>query len=194
MINHALLKHHLPFISLMLLMALTRFHHFGSTLLLPDASLAVFFLIGLVMVSPWFFAICLVEAGMIDFLAISQFAVNDYCISPAYLFLIPTYAIMWFAGKQGKALIGLSFHQSWKMFGLMTTATTLAFAVSNLSFFAFSGRFEAMPLSNYVDQTWQYYLPYLSATLIYVCIALGIIKLIRLTPYQQSHKPTASDV
>jgi len=36
----------LPAVALMLLMAGTRFHHFGSAVNLPDASIAVFFLLG----------------------------------------------------------------------------------------------------------------------------------------------------
>jgi hypothetical protein len=81
------------------LMAATRSHHFGSALHLPDASLAVFLLAGFLIASPVLFGVLLVEAGLIDYLAITQFGVSDYCVTQAYWFLIPTYAVLWYAGR-----------------------------------------------------------------------------------------------
>ena len=73
-------------------MAATRFHHFGSAISLPDASLAIFFLAGFYLRSPLLFAGFLAEAALVDYLAITYGGVSDWCISPAYVFLIPTYA------------------------------------------------------------------------------------------------------
>ncbi|MDH5648833.1 MAG: hypothetical protein OEY67_04190, partial [Gammaproteobacteria bacterium] len=53
-----------------LVMTATRYHHFGSVLHMPDASLAVFFFAGLYLKKLRFFAVFLATAGIVDFLAI----------------------------------------------------------------------------------------------------------------------------
>ena len=84
-------------IPLIALMVLTRFHHFGDVLHLPDASLAVFFFAGFYRKKA-FFGFLLVLAALIDYLAIEN-GTSSWCVTPAYVFLIPTYAVMWFAGR-----------------------------------------------------------------------------------------------
>ena len=163
-------------IALISIMALTRFDHFGSTFSLPDASLAVFFLAGMGTGGIWLFVLLLLEAGLIDYLAISQFSVNDYCVTPAYLCLIPTYAIMWLAGRYCNTFKELHFVDSLKMFGLTSVATSIAFVISNVSFYLFSGKFGQLNFIDYVSRTSQYYLLYLSSALIYVAIGLVVFK------------------
>ncbi|MEQ1739160.1 MAG: hypothetical protein ABL884_04580 [Methyloglobulus sp.] len=174
---------HIQFLPLALvaIMALTRFDHFGSAFSLPDASLAVFFLAGMGFSSLWFFALLLLEAGMIDYLAITQFSVSDFCISPAYVCLIPTYAAMWFAGRYCTTFKALGFSDSFKTFGLATIATTVAFVVSNGSFYVLSDRFGQLSWTQYLTQSAQYYPLYISAALIYIVIGLAIVKLWKAT-------------
>lgn len=167
---------------LMTVMATTRFDHFGSALSLPDASLAVFFLAGISVSSLWFFAVLLLEAGIIDYLAIAQFNVSDYCISPAYSFLIPAYAVMWFAGRCGKTANMLNFVDSLKIAGLATLAATIAFAISNGSFYLLSGRIEAFSWTGFATQFIHYYPPYLVSEFCYGLAGLLIIKLFKLMP------------
>ncbi len=170
---------HIQFLPLALvaIMALTRFHHFGSAFSLPDATLAVFFLAGMAFSGFWFFALLLLEAGMIDYLAITQFSVSDFCISPAYVCLIPTYAAMWFAGRYCSTFKALRFADSFKTFGLATIATTVAFVVSNGSFYVLSDRFGQLSWTQYLTQSAQYYPLYICAALIYIVIGLAIVKL-----------------
>lgn len=174
-------KQALPFI-LMSVMALTRFDHFGSAFSLPDASLAVFFLAGMGISSRWFFALLLFEAGMIDFLAISQFSVSDYCLSSAYGFLIPTYAVMWFAGRYCKAFELVSFVNSLKIVGLTVIATTVAFAISNGSFYLLSDHIEIHSWAQFSGQFAHYFAPYLAATTCYGLVGLLIVRLFKLIP------------
>ena len=63
---------------LVLVMAATRYHHFGDALHLPDASLAVFFLAGVLALPLAVFPVLLLEAGVIDLLAIGMGGVSDY--------------------------------------------------------------------------------------------------------------------
>ncbi len=173
-INHSTLP-------LIALMALTRVHHFGSAWSLPDASLAVFFLAGLCFNSRALMAVLLLEAGVIDYLAISQFNVSDWCISPAYVFLIPTYAVLWLAGRHAT----LENYPLVKTVALAALATSAAFVISNSSFYLFSGRYAELAPLDYATAVAQYYLPYLNSALLYTVTALAILKTIRFLPATQ---------
>lgn len=162
------------------LMALTRFDHFGSAISLPDASLAVFFLAGFGFSPLWFFGILILEAGLIDYVAITALNVSDFCISPAYLFLLPAYAALWFGGRYAKNLAVLDFASSIKMLGLAALSTTAAFIISNGSFYLLSGRFGELSLNQYLTQFGHYFLPYAASALMYIALGLGIAKLWRM--------------
>ncbi|MBK8814243.1 MAG: hypothetical protein IPN42_01425 [Methylococcaceae bacterium] len=159
------------------MMDLTRFDHFGSAFSLPDASLAVFFFAGLSSAPLWFFGLLLLEAGFIDYVAVAHFNVSDFCISSAYLFLIPAYGIMWFAGRYAKTYTELHFIDSLKAFGVATISTTVSFLISNGSFYLLSGSFGTLSLNSYSDQLIHYYPPYLASSLIYIVIGLALVKL-----------------
>ncbi|MCF6250363.1 MAG: hypothetical protein L3J75_03710 [Methylococcaceae bacterium] len=160
------------------LMLATRFHHFGDSISLPDASLAVFFLAGLWGGGWKFFTILLVEAGLIDYVAISQFSVSDYCISPAYLFLIPTYATLWLAGRYCARFKTLQLTELMIQFGMLFAATTIAFTISNGSFYLLSGKFADLSWVEYTSRVAQYYLPYVTSTLIYTVVIFAIVKIV----------------
>ncbi len=172
------MKINYPTLPLIALMALTRVHHFGSVWSLPDASLAVFFLAGLCFNSRALLAVLLLEAGVIDYLAISQFNVSDWCISPAYVFLIPTYAVLWLAGRHAS----LENYPLVKTVALAALATSTAFVISNASFYLFSGRYADMATLDYAAAVTPYYQPYLSSAMIYTALGLAAIKSIKLLP------------
>jgi len=159
-------------LGLVALMAATRSHHFGSALHLPDASLAVFLLAGFVIASPLLFGALLVEAGLIDYLAITQFGVSDYCITPAYWFLIPTYAVLWYAGRFYARIHQNSLRSLGQFAGLSFAATSVAFLISNGAFYLFSGRFPDMGVAEYVSRVSQYYAQYLSGAALYLVPAV----------------------
>ncbi len=158
-------------------MALTRLQHFGSATLLPDASLAVFFLAGLCFNSFLVLGLLIIEAGLIDYIAIAQFGVSDFCISPAYFALLPAYAAVWYGGRYAQHFAGLHFADSIKTFGLAAMAATVSYTLSNGSFYILSGKFGELSWHNYISQFIQYYSQYLSATLIYVFLGLLVIKI-----------------
>lgn len=177
-------------IALMLLMAATRFHHIGTPFALPDASLAVFFLSGL-----WFggwalFAGLLVAAGLVDYIAITQFGVSDFCISPAYVFLIPTYAAMWLGGKWSAKYKTPAMKELIPQFAALVLSTTFAFLLSNGSFNALSGRYPEWSWGQFFDGALQYFPDYLSSTALYVVVIVAAVKLFKLIPAAQTwHKP-----
>lgn len=176
-------------IPLVALMALTRVHHFGDAFSLPDASLAVFFLAGMGISSLWFLGFLLLEAGVIDYVAITQFSVSDFCVSAAYVFLIPTYAVMWFAGRYCAKFKAMNASELLKSFGLAALATSAAFAISNGSFYLLSGRNTDLSWAQYFSGVAQYYPSYASAALIYAVIGLAIVKIVHSIPaLASSHK------
>lgn len=164
---------------LILAIAATRFNHFGSAVSLPDASYAVFFLCGLYLArfaraSMVVFIVLLLEAGFVDFYATSVQGISDWCMTPAYWFLIPTYGSLWFAGRwfaprfamEGKSLIGLVLTAG--------AAISFAFLFSNASFYLFSERFNDMTAIEYASRVTQYYVSYVSVSLLYVACAVAL--------------------
>lgn len=162
----------------LMLVSRAHFNHFGSPIALPDASLAVFFMAGL-----WFgglrlFAVLVLEAALIDYVAITKMGVSDYCISPAYVFLIPTYAALFFAGRFAAQFNTLRAADLLLQVGVLAGATTAAFLISNGSFYALSGRFPDLDWVEYFNRVSQYYSPYLINTLVYSIVIVGTAKVI----------------
>jgi hypothetical protein len=164
-------------VAFMALMAATRFHHFGSPFALPDASLAIFFLAGLWLGGRYVFTLLLAEAGLIDYLAITQLGVSDYCISQAYVFLLPTYAAMWLGGKWCRQFTQLTASAAIKQLAALVVASSSAFLISNGSFFLFSGRYPDGSWSQYVAGFAAYYPPYMASTLVYGIIIFALVEL-----------------
>lgn len=160
---------------LVLLMVVTRYNHFGSSMSLPDATLAIFLLAGATLarnrLSLPVFVLLILEAGGIDYYATRMAGVSDWCITPAYWFLIPTYAIMWFAGYWLAAHLKNSWRGVILFGGVSWLATTIAFLLSNTSFFLLSGYFGEMNIAEYAARVSQYYPPYLIGSLMYLALA-----------------------
>jgi hypothetical protein len=169
------------------LMTLTRYHHFGDVLHLPDASLAVFFLAGFYRKKA-LLGFLLVLAALIDYVAIEN-GTSGWCVSPAYVFLIPAYAVMWFAGRYCSTFKAMKIAELIKSAGLITLATSAAFAISNGSFYLFSGRYADLSWGQYFSRVAQYYPAYVGSVLIYGVIGLALVKLIKSLPEQlENHK------
>lgn len=166
--------------ALMVLMAATRFHHFGNLVSLPDASLAVFFLAGLWFGGVTLFAALLLEAGLIDYFAITQFGVSDFCISPAYIFLIPTYAAVWFGGRFSAAFSSRTLTHLSVQFMVLVVTISLAFLISNGSFYLLSDKYPDTSWVEYSSRFMQYFPPYLQYSVFYVIAIYTLNQLVRL--------------
>lgn len=159
---------------LALAMAATRFHHFGSAISLPDASLAIFFLAGFYLRSPLVFAGFLAEAALIDYVAITHGGVSDWCVSPAYVFLLPTYASLWFAGRWVAARQPQTWRTLAPLFAALAVGVTVAFLISNGSFYLLSGRFPDLNWAQYAARVAKYFPPYALNTFLYVLFAAAV--------------------
>jgi hypothetical protein len=154
-------------------MAATRFNHFGSPLNLPDASLAVFFLAGLYLGRPIWFPIFVGEAGLMDWASIAG-GVSDWCVTPAYGFLLPTYAALWLAGRWYRRHARVEWRTLMPLVSALGLGLVSAFAISNGSFYLFSGYFAELGWSDYVRGVIGYFPAYAGYTLVYTMIALCV--------------------
>lgn len=163
---------------LMLAMAATRFNHFGSAVTLPDASLAVFFLGGMYLAgyarALWVFAALLIEAVLIDCYAIELQGVSDWCVTPAYGFLLFAYAVMWLAGRWFAPKQAKTLNSQMILLGVASGASAAAFVISNVSFFLFSGRYADMSAAEYTSRVAQYFVPYVGVALLYIACAVAV--------------------
>ena len=160
------------------LMAATRFHHFGSAMYLPDASLAVFFLGGLYLRRTLAFGAYAGLAALIDYLAIAHGGVGDWCVTPAYAFLLPTYACLWWAGVWCSRHDRHGWRGYARLAGALLVATGLAFLISNASFYGLSGYFGELSLAEYAARVARYFPPYLVSAVAYVAAAIAFEALV----------------
>lgn len=183
--------------ALAVLMAATRFNHFGSAVSLPDASYAVFFLGGLYLsrafrTSAAAFIALILEAGLIDFYATSVQGISNWCMTTAYWFLIPTYAGLWLVGGWFSRRLGRKGLEGKDLFGLALaawSASSFAFVFSNATFYLFSGRFAGMGAAEYASRVAQYYSSYVSFALLYIACAIAIHMAIEIINRQRAVSP-----
>ncbi len=164
-------------ISLIALMIMTRFEHFGGALHLPDASLAVFFFAGYYRKKA-LLGFLLALAALIDVAAI-QNGTSSYCISPAYVFLMPTYSVMFVAGYYCAKFKSLNLSSLSIQLSAIFVAASVAFGISNYSFYLLAGRFADLSLSQYTERVAQFYTPYVGSVLLYATFIYGLMLLVK---------------
>lgn len=159
-------------IALAALMLATRGQHFPTVKqMLPSASWAVFFLAGVYLRPAWVLAALFGLASFLDFAAINRQGVSDYCVSPAYIALIPAYAALWFGGRW------FAGHYSVKPVALLWLAASVLVSVfvceliSSGSFYFFSGRFAEPTLAEFAGRIVKYFPAFLGSTAFWIATA-----------------------
>lgn len=172
---------------LALLMLITRAQPVEHFLELPDASWAVFFIAGFYLrdgLARRGFALLMLEAVAIDWIATQHLGVSAYCLTPAYGFLLPAHAVMWAGGallrrhaseQNGHSLAALAV--------LAIGATTLAYAISNGSFYWFGGRVASPSAAGYVENFATYVRWFMLVPCAYIaaaaCLHVGLTRALR---------------
>jgi hypothetical protein len=151
-------------LALAAVLALTRTSHFGTSEILPDASLAVFLLGGLLLQRVCGFVVLMAVAFGADVLSAQTAEQAGWCLTPAYWGLVPTYGTLWLAGRwlaKGR----LDFIRA---AGGSVAAIAIAFVISNLTWFAFSNTAGSMAFSDYALAVAKYFPPYLGSAMLYL--------------------------
>ncbi|PXW83522.1 hypothetical protein C8R34_12746 [Nitrosomonas sp. Nm84] len=177
---------------LVLLMVLTRSHHFASVHNLADASWAIFFLAGIYLRSAWpllgFFAL----SWWLDFAAYTWGGVSDFCITPAYVFLLPAYASLWLAGRWYAKQYQFTWRTAVPLSLSIMAGLTLCELFSGGGFYFFSGRIAETTLSEFGEQLIKYFPMYIETFVFYIGIAIVIHALLALIVQQVNPRNTTT--
>lgn len=184
------------FVVLVLSMAATRYHHFSAVLHIADTSWAVFFLAGLYLRARWMLVALMGLAVVIDLAAVWTDGLGmTGCFSPAYPGLLLAYGVLWGAGRLSRHSMRpneSAVTTILTVIGWLTLGVIAAFALSNLSFWAWSGHFADLSLGDYLQRVMGYLGHYMAATGLYVGLGLGVMigaqtLVIRLSKHQTAH-------
>ncbi len=165
------------FLILALVMLATRINHFSA---LPDASWAVFFIAGFYLRGSgrWAFPLLIALAVLIDFFVITSQGMNfwaHYCVSPAYWFLLPSYAAMWVGASLLRSRhAGLHVRDFGLLIASVVVATSVCYLISNGSYYWISASVPARSFAGWMANLGDWYLPYLRTTLMYVGAATAL--------------------
>jgi hypothetical protein len=158
---------------LALVMLSTRFEHFGDVLHLPDASMAVFFMGGLMLRRHWMFASLVALAVGLDWMSIQYAGVSDFCVTPAYAFLPLAYAVLWYGGRWYAPRLHASAASLVGAWAVALLASSLSFAISNGAFYWLGGRYAQPHFAEYVSRLWRWGPLFVRTTLAYAAVALA---------------------
>ncbi|CAB1368358.1 conserved membrane protein of unknown function [Denitratisoma oestradiolicum] len=139
------------------LMVLTRGHHFPLLRnIVPGASWAVFFLAGMYLNAPLALAGFLGLAVGIDYAAIEWGGTRAFCVSPAYIALLPAYASLWLAGRGYRLGWGLERIAPLPLVFCGLLGTLVCDVISSGSFYLYSGRFAYPNWAEYLARSAQH--------------------------------------
>lgn len=164
------------FALLTLLMLATRTHHFASLNNLPSASIAIFFLAGMYLRNIkafWFFYTLSITIDLASSYYRGQF--GD-CITTSYPALVLSYAAMFTVGYYSKP----NWQQNtWQINIIKVTlalfvASSIAFFISNGSYYTLSGKFPDLSWAEYGTRVDKYYFKSISNPVFYVISAVVI--------------------
>lgn len=154
------------------LTAATRGHHFAVVKeILPAASWAAFFLAGVYLRPVWTAIALFALASLLDFVAIGWAGVSDYCMSPAYIALLPAYGALWAAGRWYAARHVVELSTLGRLIGAALAGIVVCEVISSGAFYFFSGRFDAPTLAEFGARLATYGPHSLATTMFWIAVA-----------------------
>jgi hypothetical protein len=164
---------------LVALMAATRVHHFGIGAIAPDASTAVFMLAGLLLASPYWSLVFMLEATLLDLFAIKMIGVEAVCVTTGYGLMFPAYAMLWLAGRWQRSAATLDLFTAGKLVIAAVAGTAGFFFFSNVGYYIGGGYADQMGAAEYVSRVARYFPFYLTVTLGYGAAGIALVALAR---------------
>ncbi len=174
--------------ALSLVMLATRGHHAASPLHLPDASWAMFFLLGFYVRSRIMLPVFMALAAAIDYVAITRFGVSAYCVTPAYAFLLPAYSALWLAGRWYASQYRFQLNNLPLFAAAVVAGTAVCELISSGSFYFLGGRIADTSLAGFASRLVQYF----PANLGNVALYLGLAVLVHALVVSKQHVSKAA--
>lgn len=177
---------------LALTMIFTRSHHFASMHHLADASWAIFFLAGIYLRPVWALPAFFALSWWLDFAAYTWGGVSGFCLTPAYVFLLPAYGSLWFAGRWFAKQYPFNWRSAAPFAASSFTGLALCELFSSGGFYFFSGRFADTTLLEFGTRLMKYFPLYAETFVTYLGIAIVLHSLFAyLSTTANSHTPMA---
>ncbi len=121
----------------------TQGQHDATSLHLPQAAWAAFFLGGFYLRHARLWALGLGLIWTLDYAAVTWGGVSDFCLTPAYLFMVPAYGVLWLAGRFcGTRFRALDWHSFSVLAVGLLSSIVVAETLASGSFYLLSGRIE----------------------------------------------------
>lgn len=158
-------------LALAALVAVTRGHHFASLEHLPGASWAVFFIAGVYLRPGWVLPVLLAETWLLDFAAYAWGGTSGFCLTPAYVFLLPAYSALWLSGRWYAKQYGFHWRTLMPLLLAVLGGAMVCELFSSGGFYFFSGRFSEPTFAEFGARLVKYFPAYLQSLLFYVAIA-----------------------
>lgn len=178
---------------------------------LPDASWAVFFVAGFYFstgsrerlyglfsrsLAMGSFVLLMALAVLIDYFVISAQGIGfwqHYCVSPAYWFLLPSYAALWLGGAFLRAHYrGLHARELGLLIASALVAASVCYLISNGSFYWISASVPARSFAGWIENLGDWYRPFVQTTLAYVAAAAIVhglaVQFLRFMPAYEAGK------
>lgn len=161
------------FCALAALMVVTRSGHLGTAWSPPDASWAVLYLAGFYFGREWRWALpaLLGTAMAVDFVVIRDFGVSSYCVTAAYVFMLPAYAALWLGGAWMRRAYGHELADLARWAVSLGLTASLCFLLTNATFYWLGGRVAEPSLGGWWQSFTHWYPGFVGVPFVYVGIA-----------------------
>ena len=185
-------KHMMIASAIAFFMLLTRGSHVLTHVSLPDASLVLFLLGGMLLGADYksravWFAGFFVLATVIDFGAAALDPVQGFCLTNGYWGLIPAYGAMWIGGLFLGKLDAFATKNIITYVAVSMSTTFVAFVISTQTYYLFSGRFPADGVVESMKHGWEYLPSWMEFVAMYFAIVWLAVALWRsVKPVQTS--------
>jgi len=161
------------FVALAALMIVTRSGHLGTAWQPPDASWAVLYVAGFYFARQWRWALptLLFTAVAVDFIVIRDFGVSAYCVTMAYVLMVPAYSLLWLGGAWMRRAYRRDHADAARWVVSLGIASSLCFLLTNGSFYWLGGRIPDPTLGGWWQNFSEWYAGFVGIAFVYAGIA-----------------------
>ena len=167
-------KAFITYISLLLVMSITRGSHLLTSVSLPDASFAIFLIGGMLLKKPRWFISLFILSVLIDLATLFSNSAYQIPINFGYWGLLPSYGIMWFFGLR---IANTKSFLKFTAFGVI--ATLITFVISTQTYNLLSGTFPDITIKESIQTGWEYLPQSFMYTMSYLLAYWGIQSLFK---------------